>query len=169
MANTNAEGYFKNYTSLVIEQNLATAFIQQAKTLHTFYEVINEEKSKYAYAPNKWTLKEMLQHLIDTERIFAYRALAIARGETATLPGYDEDLYATNSNANNRTWASLTAEMQAVRATTIMLYESFSNDNLTTIGKFGNNSANANTIGFIIIGHVIHHLNVAKELYLIAI
>ena len=109
----------------------------------------------------------MLQHIIDTERIFAYRALAIARKETATLPGFDENLYADNSNANSRTWDNLTQEIKAVRNSTRILFESFTKEMLQNNGNFSSSNGSANTLGFIIVGHVYHHIKIAKERYLL--
>jgi uncharacterized damage-inducible protein DinB len=166
MSITNTEGYFVKYTSLVNEKNVEDAFANQQESIDQFCTNITEEKSAYAYAEGKWTLKEMLQHLIDTERVFAYRALAIARKDTTTLPSFDENEYALNSNANTRTWKSLTNEMLAVRATTVMLFKSFSTEMLAVTGKFSSNSSDVKTLGFIIVGHFYHHANVVQERYL---
>jgi uncharacterized damage-inducible protein DinB len=166
MSVTNNEGYFVKYTSLVKETHIKDAFIHQIECIQNFCENISEEKSTYAYAAGKWTLKEMLQHLIDTERVFAYRALAIARKDTTTLPSFDENEYAANSNANARTWESLTNEMVAVRNTTEMLFESLSTEMLASTGKFSSNTSDVETLGLIIVGHFYHHANVVKERYM---
>jgi uncharacterized damage-inducible protein DinB len=166
MSITNNEGYFVKYTSLVKESHIKDAFIHQIECIQDLCENISEEKSTYAYAAGKWTLKEMLQHLIDTERVFAYRALAIARKDTTTLPSFDENLYADNSNANDRTWHSLTEEMYQVRACTRMLFNSFSEETLANTGKFSNNTAAVETLGLIIVGHFYHHANVVQEKYM---
>ena len=161
------KNYFENYTSQVIEKDIISAFSNQEKILNNFLDLVTEEKSTCAYAEGKWTLKEMLQHIIDTERIFAYRALAIARKETATLPGFDENLYADNSNANSRTWDNLTQEIKAVRNSTKILFESFTEEMLQNNGNFSSSNGSANTLGFIIVGHVYHHIKIAKERYLL--
>ena len=161
------KNYFENYTSQVVEKDIISAFSSQEKILNDFLDSVSEEKSTYAYAEGKWTLKEMLQHIIDTERIFAYRALAIARKETATLPGFDENLYADNSNANSRTWDNLTQEIKAVRNSTKILFESFTEEMLQNNGNFSSSNGSANTLGFIIVGHVYHHIKIAKERYLL--
>ncbi len=160
------KNYFDNYTSLVSELDLMSAITNQEKALDDFLDSVSEEKSNYAYAEGKWTLKEMLQHIIDTERIFAYRALAIARKETATLPGFDENLYADNSDANRRTWAALSKEIKVVRSSTSLLFESFTEEMLQNTGNFSSSNGSANTLGFIIVGHIYHHINIAKERYL---
>jgi uncharacterized damage-inducible protein DinB len=167
MSITNNEGYFVKYTSLVKENHVTDAFIHQTEWVRDFfYDNITEEKSCYAYAEGKWTLKEVLQHLIDTERIFAYRALAIARKDTTILPSFDENEYAANSKANERDWHSLTEEMHQVRACTRMLFNSFSDETLATTGKFSNNTSSVETLGLIIVGHFYHHVNIIKERYL---
>lgn len=160
------KNYFENYTSLVKENDVITALVNQQNTLDNFLQSVSEEKSTYAYATGKWTLKEMLQHIIDSERIFAYRALAIARKETATLPGYDENLYADNSEANLRTWAELSEEMNVVRKSTMLLFKSFSEKMLQQTGNFSSNNGSSHTLGLIIVGHIYHHINIAKERYL---
>ena len=166
MSNINTEGYFVKYTSLVFQNNIKDAFTHQTESIQNFCDSISEEKSTYAYAADKWTLKEVLQHLIDTERVFAYRALAIARKDTTTLPSFDENEYAAHSNANSRTWHSLTEEMQQVRNSTSMLFNSFSAETLANTGKFSNNTSDVNTLGLIIVGHFYHHVNVVQEKYL---
>ena len=160
------KNYFERYTSLVNERDIRTAFANQVKILNDFFTSISEKKADYAYAESKWTLKEMLQHMIDTERIFAYRALAIARNETAVLPGFDENTYAANSSANTRTWADLTNEMKIVRESTTALFNSFTEHMLTNEGHFSTVTASPNTVGNIIIGHFYHHVKIANERYL---
>ncbi len=126
---------------------------------------VSEEKANYKYARGKWTLKELLQHAIDTERIFAYRALAIARKETAVLPGFDENIYAKNAEAGKRSWADLANEMKLVRQTTRILFTSFSKKALKTTGFFSSTSADVQTLGLIIVGHFYHHINIIEERY----
>ena len=102
VANRNPNGiapYYETYISLVKEPDLSDAFANQQEIVNYFFDAIDEEKAGYTYAPGKWTLKELLQHIIDAERIFSYRALAFARKETISLPGFDENEYAANSNA----------------------------------------------------------------------
>ncbi len=160
------KNYFENYTSLVPEKDVLSAMNNQAKTLTDFFNSISDEKAMYAYAVGKWTMKEMLQHMIDTERIFAFRALAIARKETVTLPGFDENVYAVNSFANRRTWANLVDEMKIVREATTLLFKSFTDDMLNTTGNFSAATATVNTVGNIIVGHFCHHVNITNERYL---
>jgi hypothetical protein len=158
--------YFKRYVDQVPEEDLATAFSNQLTVIKQFLSSITEDKSMYAYEPGKWTIKEVLQHITDTERIFNYRALAIARKETAPLPGFDENLYASNSNANNRTWRALVEEFLAVRLSTQFLYDSFTGDALEAAGIASNNPLTVNSLGFTTLGHFYHHKKVMEERYL---
>jgi hypothetical protein len=156
---------FQRYVDQVPEEKLFTAFKNQLPAINEFIASVSEEHSLYAYAEGKWTLKEMLQHIIDGERVFAYRALCIARKDTTSLPGFEENEYAANSNANNRTWQSLADEFLAVRKTTEMLFESFTEEALQAIGVANNNPVSVAALGFITIGHFYHHKKIADERY----
>lgn len=158
--------YFDKYISLVPEEDLGAAFRQQSLVLTKFLYSINEEKSSHSYAPGKWTIKELVQHMIDTERIFAFRSLCFARKEAASLPGFDENTYAANSNANLRHWKDLADEFLLVRKSTEILFNSFTPEALLNSGIANNNPATALSMGFTAIGHVYHHMNVLKERYL---
>ena len=159
-------GYFQKYIDLVPEEDLTAAFRHQSLIVTEFLYSINEEKSTHAYAPGKWTIKELMQHIIDTERIFAYRALCFARKESNSLPGFDENIYAANSNANLRHWKELADEFLLVRKSTEILFHSFTEEALNNSGLANNNPSSALSMGFTAIGHVYHHINVLKERYL---
>jgi hypothetical protein len=161
--------YFGRYINQVFDEDLSVAFKNQKDIIEQFLISIDEEKSGFAYAPGKWTLKELLQHTIDTERIFAYRALCVSRKEPAALPSFDENLYASNSNANARSWKSLSEEFINVRRSTEDLFISFTPEMLQQKGLANNNSVSVLSLGFIIVGHVIHHIKVAQEKYLLTI
>lgn len=158
--------YFKNYVDQVPDEDLLTGFQNQSAVVKEFLNSITEAKSNYAYDTGKWTIKEVLQHMIDTERIFNYRALAIARKETVSLPGFDENLYAENSNANRRTWQNLVEEFLAVRSSTEFLYKSFTDEALAASGISNNNPVTVISLGFITLGHIYHHKKVIQERYL---
>ena len=158
--------YFGKYISLVNEDNLYDAFKNQFPKLELFLGSIDETRSSFAYAPGKWTLKELLQHTIDTERIFNYRALCYARKEPASLPGFDENLYAENSNGNGRDWNSLINEMINVRRSTEDLYKSFTEEMLALKGTANNKTMTVLGLGYTTIGHVYHHINIVNERYL---
>ena len=158
--------YFKKYIDQVDEDILKEAFKSQQETIDTFFDAIPEEKTNAGYGPGKWSLKELLQHVIDTERIFNYRSLAFARKETASLPGFEENDYAANSNANERSWKSLCEELKVIRKSTELLFNSFSDEALQSSGLANNKPTTVLAMGFITIGHLYHHKNIVEERYL---
>jgi len=158
--------YFENYVSQVPETELSDAFKNQSAIVNSFFDGIDEEKSKYAYAPGKWTIKELMQHMIDAERIFNYRSLCFARNEQASLPNFEEKDYAVNSNANNRSWKELCNELKAVRTATELLFKSFNEEMLNRSGLANNKPATVNALGFITVGHLYHHKKIIESRYL---
>ncbi|MFZ1530393.1 MAG: DinB family protein [Ferruginibacter sp.] len=158
--------YFETYISLIKENDVSEAIRAQDAFINDYFLSIPQNKHEYAYAPGKWTLKELLQHIIDTERIFQYRALCFARGEKQSLPGFEEDDYAAASNANARNWQDLCSELKSVRKSSLVLYESFTDAMLGQAGVANNKSFSCNAIGFCIAGHLQHHKNIIEERYL---
>src|SRR5688572_5626455 len=158
--------HFGGYINQVPEDDLGQAFSNQGKILPAFFSSIREEKSLHTYAEGKWTLREMLQHIIDAERIFNYRALCISRKESVSLPSFDENDYAANSNANKRSWQSLIDEFFHLRISTEDLYKNFTEEMLVQKGMVNNKPINVMSFGFITIGHVYHHKKVVEERYL---
>ena len=124
------------------------------------------DKFDYRYAEGKWTIKDIIQHLIDAERIFTYRALRFARNDKTNLSGFDENDYVDEANANDRTVMQLLTEMSAVRHATLLLFKSFTNEQLIRIGTSNNNLLSVRALGYIIIGHQNHHQRVFEERYL---
>ena len=163
---TQYDSYFKQYINLVenVPLNKALASGMQAAT--QFYRSLSDENWQYSYAEGKWTPKEILLHTIDTERIFCYRALQIARSENAILPGFDENLFAENSNANERSPEDLINEYRTVRQATTALFESFSEQTMNNTGNANDKPLSVQAAGFIICGHELHHINIIKERYL---
>lgn len=157
--------YFQKYIDQVEDNDLLTGFKRQTGQVKNLLDSIDEQKSTYAYAPGKWTLKDLLQHITDTERIFCYRALCFARNETISLPGFDENGYAANTHANERTWQSLADEFLAVRTATELLFKSFSEEELSRTGLANNNPTSAASMGFITLGHFYHHKKIIEERY----
>jgi uncharacterized damage-inducible protein DinB len=127
---------------------------------------IDEDKSNYAYAQGKWTIKDTVLHLSDSERIFAYRALAFSRGEQHPLPGYDHEEYVRNADASSRTLESLVNEMRHVRLCTIDLFRSFTPHQLAAAGIANNNQVSVALLGLVIAGHERHHIHILNERYL---
>lgn len=154
------------YLSEAGNDDLQTTLHMQAKKAKQLFQDITEEKSLYKYAEGKWTIKQLLQHIIDTERVFGYRALAFARKDKNTLPSFDENEYAENSNANARDWKGLIYEFSVVRQSTEYLFNSFSEEALQQIGKASSYTVNVSSLGFVIAGHLNHHLKIIQEKYL---
>ncbi|MFT6211776.1 MAG: putative damage-inducible protein DinB [Bacteroidia bacterium] len=159
--------YYATYIGLVKEDNVRKALINSITRSEEFWNSLTEEQGNFRYAENKWSIKEVLQHIIDTERIFSYRALAFARGETSAIPGYNENEYADTSLADERKLSDLVRELSIVRQSTLLLFGSFSSENLDKIGNASNAPLSARAAGFIIVGHEIHHTNVVSERYLV--
>lgn len=127
---------------------------------------IPENKLLSRYAPGKWTIKEVLVHVIDDERIYAYRAMCFARNEKKELQGFEQDEYVANSDANNRSIESILEEYETVRNSTIALYNGFSEEALLRSGIANNNRVTVRALGYHIAGHECHHINIIKERYL---
>lgn len=157
--------YFGNYISQVPEDDLTEAFRLQFPQVEAFLHSIDEEKANYSYAPGKWTLKELLQHIIDAERVFNYRALCFARGESVSLPSFDENTYAGRSGANARTWKSMAEELINLRRSTNDLYNSFTEAMLQQKGTANNKSMSVLSLGYTTLGHMYHHIRVVNERY----
>lgn len=159
--------YFKNYINQVEEEfGLIEGLELGFKSLYSFYESIPEGKHKFSYVEGKWTVKEIISHLIDTERVFCYRAMRFARKDNTPLAGFDENNYAMYSGANKRSMMSLLKEYKVVRQSTIALFKSFDNDMLMSRGVAGGGEVTVRALGFLIIGHEKHHSNVIRERYL---
>ena len=158
--------FYHKYVNQVQEENVNDAIQKNTESSIAFLNSIPEEKWEYRYAEGKWSIKEMVQHIIDTERIFSYRALCFARGEKQSLPGFEENGYADASRADRREIRSLIEEFETVRKSIEQLFASFDEEQLSGIGHANNNPVSVNGIGFIIPGHVQHHVNVLKERYL---
>lgn len=134
--------------------------------LLSLFEKIPEEKLDFAYAEGKWSLAEAIVHMIDTERIFQYRALCMARNDKTPLPGFDQDAYVPYSNASNRTKNDLFEEYRAVRSSTIALFSSFDEEAIKRTGTASGSKMSVRALGFITSGHQAHHIRIIKERYL---
>lgn len=132
-----------------------------------FVQDIPMYKFDYRYAEGKWTIKDIIQHLIDCERVFSYRALRFARNDKTELPGFEEDDYAIDANANKRSIMELLTELSAVRHSTIYLFKTFTEEQLLRIGIASNNPMSVRALGFVIIGHQNHHQRIFEERYLL--
>ncbi len=157
--------YYHRYINQVPENDLLKAFQNQTPAFLQFLKKIPADKINYRYAKGKWTVKEVLQHIIDTERVFAYRGLCIARQDQSPLPSFDENAYADNAKASKRDWKEMIEEFKAVRTATNILFSSFDKKQLDATGIASGKSVYVLGIGFIIVGHVNHHVAVLKERY----
>ncbi|KLT69143.1 MULTISPECIES: DinB family protein [unclassified Flavobacterium] len=138
-------------------------------SLHAFIKFVQNipmDKFDYRYAEGKWTIKDIIQHIIDTERIFAYRALRFSRYDKTPLQSFDENEYVENTNSNGRSIQDLLTEFSALRHSNLLFYKSLSAEQLKAIGTASNNLISVRALGFVIIGHQKHHQNVFQERYL---
>lgn len=160
--------YFEQYMQLVAiaEKSILKNLEDSQNKFEEILRNLPKEKGNFSYAEGKWTLKELIQHVIDTERIFCYRALCFARNDKTDLPGFDQDIFVNNDNANERDYYDLLDEMKTLRTSTIHLFKSFSDDALLRIGIASGNEISVRALGYLFSGHQIHHLNVVKERYL---
>jgi hypothetical protein len=158
--------FFQAYIQKSGSLDLIDGLVNSGKITTQFLEAIPRDLLEYRYEAGKWTIKEIIQHLIDTERIFANRALRIARKDQTALPGYDHESFAVHSLANRRTFEDLIMEYQALRQTTILLFKSFDPGMLMEIGTVSDKNLSARAVGFIIVGHETHHCDIIKQRYL---
>ena len=132
------------------------------------FAAVDDGKAAFAYAPGKWSVRRVLQHVVDGERLFCYRALCIARGETASLPGFDEDLYAANDGSDGRRLAAIVDEFSAVRAATVALFRGLSAAAWRRRGVANGKPASVASLAWIVAGHELHHAAVLAERYGVA-
>lgn len=159
--------FYATYINQVSDEFTLTEELEIS--VHRFIKFVQDipmDKFDYRYAEGKWTIKDIIQHLIDAERIFAYRALRFARNDKTDLPGFEENEYVDNANANDRTIMSLLTELSAVRHSTLLLFKTFTDEQLLREGTANNNPISVRALGFVIIGHQNHHQRVFKERYL---
>ncbi len=157
--------YFFNYIDKVPEKGIMEALHDGNKYVIDLFESLPSDKHEYRYAEGKWTPKEMLIHIIDTERIFAYRALRIARGDKTPMAGFEQDDYIPFANANARSMSNLIEDFKASRASSIAMFNSFDDEMLKRTGTSSGGAMSARAAGYIIAGHELHHGAVLKERY----
>ncbi len=158
---------FQEEINLVHYSELISGLEQSHQTTLTFLHTIPKEKLLFSYSEGKWTIKELWQHVMDTERILSYRALCYSRKEIKSLPGFDENEYAVNSKANFREWNAQLEEYSHLRFSTISLFKSFDKEMLSQIGFAGKSTKiSTRAVGFLVLGHEIHHSKIINERYL---
>ena len=158
--------YYSRYINLVTDDDIVGRLKSQLDETKSFLEKISDEKSLYSYESNKWTIRQVVNHINDTERIFTSRALWFARGFAEPLPGFDQDTSAAGAEANSMSWTGLKEEFTNVRLATISFFENLSPESWSRTGIASDNPFTVNSLAYIIAGHVTHHQNVIAERYL---
>ena len=161
-----ADDAYNGYIALIKENDFREAIKKNTKQFRKLVEGISRKQYDHAYADGKWTIRQMLQHIIDAERVFAFRALHLSRKDATPLPPFDENVWAANDGGSARKWKDLLEEFRAVRESTEYLYDSLTDDQLRFVGTVRSRPLNAFTLGYIIPGHVAHHMKMLQERYL---
>jgi hypothetical protein len=159
--------YFDNYIKQTQGETAVEALEDSTSNCLAVLSSITEEQGDFRYAPDKWTVKEVIGHINDTERILSYRALRFASHDQTELAGYDENIYAKFSNADNRTVGGLVDEFEALRKATLIMYQSFSESTLACTGSANGLEVDVNRLGYVLAGHSLHHSRIITERYLI--
>jgi uncharacterized damage-inducible protein DinB len=158
--------YYNQYVQYLKGEDVISSLEKGVIGVNDLMASLTEEKLKSAYAEGKWTIKEVLQHIMDTERIFCNRALRFARNDKTELPGFDQDDYVPFSGANERNSMEMLREYNAIRQATITLFQGFSDEMLARVGVASGSNMSVRAIAHVITGHERHHVNVIKERYL---
>ncbi len=159
------DAIYGGYISLIGDDDIIEVLEEQRKTSKIFLKSFTEKQGNYSYADGKWTVKEVLGHVIDTEKIMAYRALAIARGEKQSLPGFEQDDYVAKSNFNNRSLDDLINEFLTARESNIILFKSFDEEIFIRRGIASESEVTVLALIYIIAGHEKHHMKILSEKY----
>lgn len=158
--------YYGTYVKLVPDGDVLAALAKQGNETQKLLRALDERRSLHRYAEGKWSIREVVGHMTDTERVFTYRALRFARADATALPGFDQDVWAKTTNANTQTLASLLDDFQALRAATITLFRGFDDAAWDRAGTASDNRVSVRALAWITAGHEIHHVNILKERYL---
>ena len=163
---TEYDPYFGKYISLVPDGDIVSILSSQVENTLALLRTITEQRGGHAYAPGKWSIKEVVGHMTDTERIFAYRGLRIGRNDRTPLPGFEQDDYVANTNFNARTLGSLMEELAAVRRASVQLFQHFNGEEWQRRGTANERQISARAVAYNIAGHELHHVDVLKSRYL---
>ena len=164
---TSSFGWLDNYIGKVSDESLIEGFKRQTHETLELISSLSEEKLNFRYAENKWNIKELMIHLLDAERVFAFRALCFSRKDKTPLPGFEEDDYVKNCGANERSIKSILEEYIVTRTATVALFSNFNKEMLDFVGIANGKEMSARALGYATLGHEIHHISVIKEKYLI--
>ena len=158
--------FYHGYVENIESEDIIATFRDQQRQTRTLFQNLSDEQANYAYAPDKWSMKEVLGHIIDAERVFVFRALSFARGETQSLPGFDENTYVPAGRFSDRLLSSLIEEYDAVRNATITFFENLRDADWERQGVANQGNFTVNSIAYIIAGHEAHHLDIIQDRYL---
>jgi hypothetical protein len=158
--------YYQKYVGLVPEDEIVPALDGQTDELDKLFDRVPEEKGTFAYADGKWTLKEVLSHLIDGERMFAYRVFRIARGDKTPIEGFEQDGYIENSHANRRTFSELLNEFRLLREANVLFFKNLETGDWVRTGTANNVEVSVRSLAWIMVGHIRHHTAILRERYL---
>lgn len=161
--------FYAHYISLVQNADVVSKLQTQLDDLTATFADITDEKGRYAYETGKWTIKELLGHLTDGERVFAYRAFRFSRADETPLPGFDQDPYIENANYNSIEIADLLAEFSLLRQSNILFFKNLDAQMWDKTGIASDNPITVRALAFIMVGHVEHHVKILKEKYLTAV
>jgi DinB superfamily len=163
---TEYAAYYETYVSLVEETDIVSALQNQADELREIFSQMSDEKGLYRYADGKWSIKELLGHLIDGERVFAYRALRFARADKTELAGFDQDPYIENANFDAVKLSDLLDEMLFLRKANTLFFNNLNEEAWNRTGVASENEISVRAISYILVGHIRHHVKILKERYL---
>ena len=158
---------YEDYVSLVEETDIVSAMKKQLTEVENLFASISEEKGEFAYATGKWTIKELLGHLINGERVFSYRALRISRGDQTPLPGFDQDLLTNNGNFNSISLADLLKEFSHLCQANIIFFQNLNDEAWSRTGTVNDTPASVRAIAYNMVNHTRHHINSLRSHYLL--
>lgn len=161
--------YFETYISQVPEEDILEVLQRQGGEIAAVFAGLPPAAGHFRYAPGKWTLLELLNHVVDTERIMAYRALCFARGEQQDLPSFDENLYAATASVEHRTLEDLLEELRLVRAANLHLFRHLTAEDWQRQGSANHRATTARALAWVMAGHLRHHLGIVEQRYLTAL
>ena len=162
---TEYDPYYERYVSLVADDDILDTLASQPTKLQDLFTAMPEERGEYRYGDGKWSIKELLGHLIDGERMFAYRVFRISRGDQTPIEGFEQDGYIENAHSNDRTFGDLLEEFNLLRRANMLFFNNLADDAWSRVGTANNVEISVRALIYIMAGHIEHHLSVLKERY----
>ena len=162
---TEYDPYYEHYVSLVADSDIVGVLAAQPTKLQDIFTAMPEEKGEFRYGDGKWSIKELFGHLIDGERMFAYRLFRISRGDETPIEGFEQDGYIENAHSNDRSFADLLEEFSLLRRANMIFFKNLSDEAWSRVGIANNAKISVRALIYIMAGHVEHHLNVLKDRY----